>query len=81
MASKLKWPLDSGCFHDLTSCHLIVKKEGKCFILYVGRFINILKKSVTDVTPFIFSTVKTLKVALELACFKRLDQARMFTQP
>lgn len=80
MASKLKWPLDSGCFHDFTSCHLI-ERDGKCCISYVGRLINILKKSVTDGTPFIFSTVNTLKVALELACLKLTDHAGMFTQP
>ena len=58
MASKFKWHLDLGCFHDLTSCHLVIKREGKCFISYVGWLINILKKSIIYVTPFIFSTIR-----------------------
>lgn len=79
MASKSKWHLDSGCFHDLTSCHLIIKREGKRFISHMGRFINILKKPIAYITPFIFSTpLKTLQVALKLACFKITEHASMF---
>lgn len=63
----------------LISCHLIINREGKCFISYMGRFINILKKPITYVTPFRFPTIKTLQVALELACFKITEHASMST--
>lgn len=70
MASKFKWHLDSGCFHNLISCHLVIKREGKYFIW--GWLMNIFKKSIIYVIPFIFST---LKVALESACFKITEHA------
>lgn len=61
--------LDSGCFHDLTSGHLIIKREGKCFISYVGWFINSLKKLLVFVFhPFIFSTLR-LKSGFGISMF------------
>lgn len=45
----------------------------------MGQFINILKKLITYVTPFRFPTIKTLQVALELACFKITEHASMST--
>jgi len=75
MASKFKWHLDSECFHDLTSCHLVIKRECKCFISYAGQFIEILKKSIIchpiDIFHYWIS-----KEALELACFKIIEHAK-----
>lgn len=43
-------------------------------VSYVGQFINILKKSIIYVFHPIY-IFKTLKVALELACFQTTEHA------